>query len=62
MYLVCLAINLSTLDAGILIMVQEEMVLLGGGGIQHFSVSLRPLGTNWVFELIGTWLGLVGGG
>ena len=24
------------------------------GGLQHFSVSLSPLGTNWVLELIGT--------
>ena len=36
------------------------MVVLGG--LQHFSVSLSPLGTNWVLELIGTWLGQVLGG
>ena len=30
----------------------------GGGGLQQLSVSLSPLGTNWVLELIGTWLGL----
>ena len=26
------------------------------GGLD-FSVSPSPFGTNWVFELIGTWLG-----
>ena len=34
---------------------------LGGGGVgglQDFSVSLSSLGTNSVFEFIGTWLGL----
>ena len=29
-----------------------------GGGLQHFSVSPRPLGTNWGFELGKTGLGL----
>ena len=28
------------------------------GGPQDFSVNLSPLGTNWVFEHISTWLGL----
>ena len=28
------------------------------GGLQDFSVSPSPLGTNWVLELIGTWFGL----
>ena len=28
----------------------------GGGGLQDFNVSPSPLGTNWVFELIGTWV------
>ena len=32
------------------------------GGLQDFSVSPSPLGTNWVFELIRTWLGLDLGG
>ena len=26
----------------------------GGGGLQDFSVSPSPLGTNWVLDLIGT--------
>ena len=30
----------------------------GGGGLQDFSVSPSPLGTNQVLEVIGTWLGL----
>ena len=36
----------------------------GCGGLQDFSVSPIPLGTNRVLELIGTWfgLGLVGFG
>ena len=29
-----------------------------GGGLQHFSVSPRPLGTNWGFEVGWTGLGL----
>ena len=29
-----------------------------GGGLQDFSVSPRPLGTNWGFELGKTGLGL----
>ena len=29
---------------------------------QDFNVSPSPLVTNWVFELIGTWLGLGLGG
>ena len=29
----------------------------GGGGLQHVSVSPRPLGTNSVFDLNGTGLG-----
>ena len=29
-----------------------------GGGPHDFSVSPRPLGTYWVFELIGTFLGM----
>ena len=33
-----------------------------GGGPHDFSVSLRPLETNWVFELGWTWLGLGLGG
>ena len=28
------------------------------GGLQLFSVTPSPLGTNWVFELFGTWFGL----
>ena len=28
------------------------------GGLQDLGVSRSSLGTNWVFELIGTWLGL----
>ena len=35
---------------------------LYGGGLQHFSVSPRPLGTNWDFELGLTGLGLGLGG
>ena len=31
---------------------------LYGGGLQHFSVSPRPLWTNWDFELGLTGLGL----
>ena len=31
---------------------------MGGGGLQDFSVSCSPLGTNWNLELIGTSLGL----
>ena len=27
------------------------------GGLQDFSASPSPLGTNWAFELIGTWFG-----
>ena len=27
-------------------------------GLQDFSVSPSPLGTNWVFDLIWTWLRL----
>ena len=38
------------------------MVWVVVGGIQDFSVSPSPLGTNWVSELIGTWLGLSLGG
>ena len=30
---------------------------LYGGGLQHFSVSPSPLGTNWDFELGLTGLG-----
>ena len=30
--------------------------------LQHFSVSPSPLGTNWVLEVIGAWLGLGLGG
>ena len=33
-----------------------------GGGLQHYSVSPSPLGTNLGFEIIGTWLGLGLGG
>ena len=29
-----------------------------GGGLQTFSVSLSPLGTNWALVLNETWLGL----
>ena len=32
------------------------------GGLQDFSVSPRSLGTFWVFDLLGTWLGLGLGG
>ena len=32
------------------------------GGLQEFSVSPSPLGTNWGLELIGAWLGLGLGG
>ena len=35
---------------------------LYGGGLQHFSVSPRPLGPNWDFELGLTGLGLGLGG
>ena len=36
-------------------MVQQVRLMIG---LQHFSVSLSPLGTNWDLELFGTWLGL----
>ena len=32
------------------------------GGLQDFNVSPSLFGTNWVFELNGTWLGLDIGG
>ena len=35
---------------------------MGGGGLQHFSVSPSPLVTYWVLKLIGSWLGLGLGG
>ena len=31
--------------------------MVGGGGLQHFSVSASP-GTNWVLELTGLGWGL----
>ena len=45
LHLVLPALNLSTLDAGILV----------GGGPHDFSVSPSPLGTNLGFELGWTW-------
>ena len=32
------------------------------GNLNDFSVSPSPFGTNWVLELIGTWMGLGLGG
>ena len=30
------------------------------GGLQDFNVRPSPFGTNWVFELIGTWFWIKG--
>ena len=40
----------------------KKVMLVVVGGQQDFSVSLSPLGTNWVLELIRTGMGLGLGG
>ena len=36
-------------------MVESCEVVVVDGSLQDFSVSPSPLGTNWVFELVGHW-------
>ena len=40
----------------------HALKLWGGGGRLPIEFKCQPLGTFWVFDLLGTWLGLGLGG
>ena len=64
LHLVLPALNLSKLNAGILIMMQQVILMMFSlnmvGGLWDFSVSPRPLGFGflsfWVFGFLGFWV------
>ena len=45
LHLVLLALNLSTLDAGILIMVQQKRLMMFSQNMVDYSMSFLPLST-----------------